>query len=99
MGALTLRDNGISVDLRRCLGCGICSEVCPEDSISMAIDKGRIRNDKEPCALIVALSLLYIYIVMIPSVIVYRWISGSMREKAEAAKPNHNDIYKEYMQQ
>ena len=86
------------VNLKDCLGCGICSEVCQEGSIEMIISKDRVRKDSVPGSLRMILSLIYIYASMIPLVTLYRLFAGSMRARAKEAEPNANDVFRKDMQ-
>jgi formate hydrogenlyase subunit 6/NADH:ubiquinone oxidoreductase subunit I len=36
MGAVKLADNVASIDLGRCIGCGLCVPTCPENAIKLA---------------------------------------------------------------
>ena len=47
LGALSVRDRRISVDLDRCSKCGNCIGACPEGAI--AIDDGALTVDEEQC--------------------------------------------------
>lgn len=96
--ALTQGELSPAVNLKNCLGCGICAEVCPHDSIQMTISDDRIRKDSEPGMLRIILSLIYVYVSMIPLVTLYRFINGSMRHRAENASPNSNDLFRPNMQ-
>lgn len=87
-----------SVNLKDCLGCGICAEACPHDSISMTLSRDRVRKDTEPGMLRMILSLIYVYSSMIPMVTLYRIINGSMRHRSENALPNKNDFFRSDMQ-
>lgn len=96
--ALTFNNDHPDVNLKDCLGCGICAEACPQDLIKMTISKDRIRKDSEPGTMRMILSLLYVYVSMIPLVLIYRLISGSMLQRAKEAIPNKNDVFTKNMQ-
>lgn len=96
--ALSFVDDCLTVNLKNCLGCGICSETCHQGSIQMIISKDRIRKDSEPGTLRMILSLIYVYLSMIPLVTLYRFIAGSMRQRAKDAIPNTNDVFRKDMQ-
>lgn len=98
VGAIKTEIDSYSVNLKDCLGCGICAEVCPHGSIKMNIKSDRIRKDSEPGTLRMVLSLIYVYTSMLPLVTLYRLTNGSMRNRAENAVPNKNDVFRIDMQ-
>jgi len=96
--AIAFNNDKLEINLKDCLGCGICAEICPQSSIRMIINKERIRNDSEPGTMRMILSLIYVYMSMIPLVTTYRLIAGSMLQRAKEAIPNENDVFKKNMQ-
>jgi ferredoxin len=44
ISAGSLNDITVSIDLRYCKGCGICTEECPTGSLSLEKEGGRLRD-------------------------------------------------------
>jgi Pyruvate/2-oxoacid:ferredoxin oxidoreductase delta subunit len=86
------------VDLKTCLGCGICAEICPNDSIEMIIHQDRMRKDEEPGAIRLFISVLFIYLMMLPVFAAHRLITGSRMNRLKTAAPIQSDLYHEGMQ-
>jgi Pyruvate/2-oxoacid:ferredoxin oxidoreductase delta subunit len=98
VNALSEHNNKLELNRDRCLGCGICAEVCDKKAITMVIHQDRVRRDSEPGPLRMFFSLLYIYTSMMPMVMLYRLINGSMQERVLNAGPNKNDVFHDNMQ-
>lgn len=98
VNAISLVDSRPVVDLGRCLGCGLCSEKCSRNSISMVIEETRIRKDVEPGRIRLFLSLLVLYLVMIPSIVIYRIFVGSRKHEGINVKPMASDYFDHTMQ-
>ena len=98
VGALSIDRGQVSLDSGLCLGCGQCGAICPETSIEMVFKRERVRDDSEPGPIRLFLSLIYIYAVMIPSVLAFRMVSGSKQDNMLNAKPNKKDYFKKSMQ-
>ncbi len=96
--AITITGNIMEVNLDSCLGCGLCSASCDSYAINMSFEPKRVRNEVEPGRIKLLLYLVYIYSVMIPSVMLYKITTGSKQEHMDKAKPNANDYFNENMQ-
>lgn len=99
VGALEVSDSGVRVDPDRCLGCGHCASACPSGCLEMAFTPHRVRQDREPGPMRLALSLVYIHAVMVPSVLLFRLVAGSKQHLMEQASPNASDVFEPSMQQ
>jgi ferredoxin len=86
------------VDLKTCLGCGICAEICPKNSIEMVMHEDRIRKDEEPGTIQLFISVLFIYLMMLPAFAAHRLITGSRMNRFKIAAPIQSDLYHEGMQ-
>ncbi len=96
--AITITENKMEVNLNNCLGCGLCSNSCDFDAIDMVFHPKRVRKEVEPGRVKLFLSLVYIYSMMIPSVVLYKMLNGSKQDNMINAKPNINDYFNEKMQ-
>ncbi len=96
--AISISENGMEVNLNNCLGCGLCSASCDADAINMNFDQKRVRKEAEPSGFMLILYLVYIYSMMIPSVILYKLINGSKQENMINVEPNINDYFSKNMQ-
>ncbi|MCG8472134.1 MAG: hypothetical protein MI742_09780 [Desulfobacterales bacterium] len=57
-----------------------------------------VRKEKEPGPIRLLASLIYIHSVMIPSIWIYKRLTGSKEEEMQQAQPNANDTYRPSMQ-
>ena len=96
--AITVTENKMEVNLDNCLGCGLCSNSCEPNAIEMIFDENRVRKEAEPSGFRLFLYLVYIYSMMIPSVMLYKIVNGSKKQNMINAKPNLNDYFNEKMQ-
>lgn len=98
VNALSEENEKVVRDQKKCLGCGICAEACSRDAIEMEFHQDRVREDSEPGPFRMFFSLLYLYMSMMPLVVLYRLATGSMQERGLTAAPNNNDVFKPDMQ-
>lgn len=96
--ALSMVEGKVFVDQSRCLGCGLCAQGCPSSALEMVFQPSRIRQESEPGPVRLFLYLLYIYSVMIPSIWIYKRVTGSKEELMQNARPNDHDVYRPSMQ-
>ena len=94
VGAIKRVNNQLHINLEDCLGCGLCAQACPENCIVMVKKSERLRIDKEPGPIQMFLSFLYIYLVMVPAVSIYKLFAGSQADKVNA-KPRPSDYIRQ----
>jgi len=91
--ALDVISNKPVVDLSRCLGCGICWEICPDHLIEMEFSRDRLRKVSEPGFFRMAGIMLFVYLQLFPLYFIYLCISGKQMKKEFNVLPRKLDIF------
>lgn len=90
--AISVDDRVLSIDPDMCLGCGLCAQACSRKCIEMVKIPGRVRADSEPGQIRMLLSVAYVYIMMIPAVLLFRLIAGS-RQYLNNPEARKTDVF------
>lgn len=90
--ALKVDDDGThNIDLTKCMGCGLCESACPNNFGHMEKHEERTYKKKEPSSFRVFMSIMYVYLVLMPMVLIFKKSNGSMQERINMP-PREKDL-------
>ena len=93
VSAIFEKNGEIGINIQECLGCGICEDTCPNEVIKMIKKREICRDENEPSTINLYLKRVYLELIMVPLVFVFKFLMGSQQYIVENIEPREKDIY------
>lgn len=93
VSAISDKNGGIGINIQECLGCGVCEDTCPNEAIRMVRKREIRRDENEPNTINLYLKRIYLELVMIPLVFLFKILKGSQQYIVENVEPRKKDIH------
>lgn len=92
VSAIIDADGIIKVNIQECLGCGVCEDACPSQAITMIKKREIYRDESEPSRVNLFFKRIYLELVMVPLVFLFKFLKGSQQYIVESIEPREKDI-------
>lgn len=93
VSAISENDEKIEINIQECLGCGVCEDTCPNESVTMIKRRTIHRDESEPSTINLYFKRIYLELVLIPLVLVFKLLKGSQQYKVGNIEAREKDIY------